>query len=198
MAKLIGLKNYEGVIEEIDKYLTEPSLEDLKPQFLINKGVAYAYLGKFTKAIQIYEDALKFNEQLSTLYANLFRAWFNKYKQAINNQEDYPIISIYLLRYLNSSKVFLDKLNDLELSEEEQKKIKDLENADNDLKEEFSAFYDQCLNGMDLNDVPIFLTLVSIINEDYFYKILGKNEKALIAIWGIPNIFHLYLCLDSK
>lgn len=215
MAKLIGLKNYEGVIEESDKYLAEPSLEELKPQFLINKGVAYAYLGKFTKAIQIYDDALKFNEQLPTLYANLFRAWFNKYKQAINNQEDYPIIPIYLLRYLNSAKVFLDKFNALELSEEDSKKIKDLENAETDLKTEFSAFYDQCLKGMDLNEIPVFLTLVSIINEDYleplynantesidslidaiqskissdnwnylanFYKILGKNDKALIAI----------------
>jgi len=179
MAKLIGLKNYEGVIEESDKFLAEPSLEELKPQFLINKGVAYAYLGKFIKAIQIYEDALKFDEQLPILYANLFRAWFNKYKQAINNQEDYPIIPIYLLRYLNNAEVFLDKLNVLELSEEDLKKIKVLENAETDLKTEFSAFYDQCLKGMDLNEIPIFLALVSKISEDYLKPIYNANTDLI-------------------
>jgi tetratricopeptide (TPR) repeat protein len=185
LAKLIGLKDYEGVIEESDKFLAEPSLEEFKHQFLINKGVAYAFLGKFIKSIQIYEEALKFNKQLPILYANIFRAWFNKYKQAINNQEEYPIFPIYLLRYLNNAKEYLDKLNALELDEEELKKIKDLENAETDLKTKFSAFYDQSLNGMDPNDIPFFLVLVTIISEDYLEPLYKANTELIDSLIDI-------------
>ncbi|KKN35785.1 hypothetical protein LCGC14_0780200 [marine sediment metagenome] len=182
VAKAIQLKDYLFAIKKCDEFLAEPSLENLKPQFLINKGTAFTYLQKYSKAIEMYEEALEFNVQLPIIYTNLFRAWYNKYKIAIDNQKDYPIIPIVLLRYLNNARVNLDKFKTLKLNAKDKEKFSKFKNEENQFNVDLNSFYEYCLKGLNINDIPIFLALVALIEDEYLTLIYKANSDSIKSL----------------
>ncbi len=179
LAAQIELKDYQGAINKSTEYLLDPKLEEYKMYFLINQGVAFAYLGKFLKAIENYLKALEIKEE-PIIYKNLTYAWFNKYLQAIEKQKEYPLIIIKLLEYLHNTKLNLEKLNSFKSKKEKDKEIfKGLTDLENNVDKEFESFYRQTIKSLEFYDVPHFLFQVENYAEEYLEPIYQENTKKI-------------------
>lgn len=174
LATQIELKDYKGAIDKSAEYLSDPKLEEHKIYFLINQGVAFSYLGKYSKAIENYLLALEIKEK-PIIYKNLIHAWFNKYLQAIKQQKEYPLIIIKLLEYLHNAKLNLETLKNFDLEEKDKEIISNITNLENEINREFESFYKQAIKSLEFYEIPQFLFQVENFAEEYLEPIYKEN-----------------------
>lgn len=176
IATLILLKDYEGAIKKCDEFLDINKLQEFYPEFLINKGVAEAYLGKFTEAIENYKKALEYKIHLPLIFINLIRAWFSKYLQAVNLQKEYELDIIRILRYLKNAKKNIDKFKTLNLSDEKVNFLNEVEDFEQKIAKELNNHFNQSLN---------LTENAQIIN--FLYQVVGMNDDFLKPIYEIHS-----------
>lgn len=182
---LIKLKDYEGAIKKCNEFLENNELQEFHPEFLINKGVAETYLGKFTEAIDNYKKGLEYKIHLPLIYINLIRAWFSKYVQAVNLQKEYELDLIRIFRYLNNTKENIDKFKSLDLSDEKVNYLSEVEEFEQKANKELKNLFKQSLNLIENDQIITILNQVLRINEDFikliyeihFQKIDSLCEK---------------------
>ena len=214
--KFIELKDYKDAIEKCDEFLNSDKLEHLRVPLLINQGVAYAYLSKFSKAIDNYEKALEIDEK-PIIYKNLVHAWFNKYIQAVEDQKEYPLIAEVLLDYLHNAKVNLNKLKLLDISKIKDVNSDDISELESKIQGEFENFYKQYLKNVDEKQIPrVLLTIrnydLNYLKETYkfnrdlieklckkeFYELGSSSWNHLAIIYLLLKKNHVALDLVNK
>lgn len=178
VASQIELKDYQGAINKCEEYLSEPQLEEHKIYFLINQGVAFAYLGKFSRAIENYIKALEIKEE-PIIYKNLTHAWFNKYLQAIDKQKEYPLIIIKLLEYLHNAIKNLEILKNFDLKDKDKEVFRNIPNLENEINREFEKFYKQSIINLEFYEIPHFLFQVENYAEEYLEHIYQINANEI-------------------
>ncbi len=187
IVKLIALKDYIGAIEKCDQLLLETSLEEYKCEFLINKGTANTYLGKFSEAIKNYNEALVYKQKLPTTYGNLARAWFNKYLQAIDNQSEFPVITIKLLEYLIKAKEFYNQFKKQKLKKEDESKFEKFKSLEAEINNELKGFYNQCLNESTDLQVLTLLFQIKRYHEEHLKPIYEIHKERIDSIADKPD-----------
>lgn len=208
IGKFILLKDYNNAVRISKEYINNPKLGEIKHLILINLGVAYAYLGKFTKAIECYENALKKKEKLPLIYKNIIHAWFLKYKQTVDNQKEFPLDILNMLIYLDKAKNALDIFKSLELNKEEKENFNDIKPIEKDIRVELKNFLEQSLIKMNYLQIPEFLIRIGYIDNLYLKEIY-KIHKRLIdsfiqknflefspLMWN--NIANFYRFIDNN
>lgn len=181
--KFIELKDYKDAIEKCDEFLNSDKLEHLRVPLLINQGVAYAYLSKFSKAIDNYEKALKIDEK-PIIYKNLIHAWYNKYIHTVENQKEYPLLVEFLLDYLHNANVNLNKLKLLDISKDKDVNSDDIRELEFKIQGEFENFYKQFLKGVDENQIPRLLLTLRNYDLSYLNEIYNNNKSLIEKLYN--------------
>ncbi len=179
IASLIEFKLYERAIERASEFLSDPILEEHYYGFLINKGVAFSHLGRTKEAIECYEGALEYGKEIPLLYKNFINAWEGRYIQSINRQKDFPIFVNFLLDYLINAQNYLEKLESIEINDDEKVRIGDLREIRRNLESNFDSFTSQCIPLMEENQIPIVLNHIICNKIDLLNDIYKKNKETI-------------------
>ncbi len=203
VAKDIQFKDYLGAIKKCDDFLAKSELEKNKIHFLINQGVAYAHLGKFSKAIQNYNKALKIKE-LPIIYKNLSHAWFNKYIQVIKQQTEFKIDLVEILEFLNNAKINLETVNLFDKNELTDVSFKDLKDLEHNIKEEFETIFNQSIKLISPNQIPYVLFQARKIDNNFIKLIYDKNSEEIDKLLDMeyhkldPNLWNSLAIVYSE
>jgi len=203
IAKQIQFKDYIAAIKKCDDFLIKPELEKNKIHFLINQGVAYAYIGKFSKAIQNYNEALKIRE-LPIIYKNLSHAWFNKYIQVIKQQTEFKIDVVEILEFLNNAKINLEVVKSFDKKELTNASFNDLKELEQKIKEEFENFLNQLIKLISPIQIPYVLFQARKIDNNFIKLIYDKNSEDIDKLLDMeyykldPNLWNFLAIIYSE
>ncbi len=203
VVKQIKLKDYLAAIKKCNDFLVKPELEKSKIYFLINQGVAYAYIGNFSKAIQNYNKALKIRE-LPIIYKNLSHAWFNKYIQVIKQQTEFKIDVVEMLKFLNNAKINLEKVKSFDKKELTNVSFDDLKELEQKIKEEFENFLNQSIKLISPIQIPYVLFQARKIDNNFIKLIYDKNSEEIDKLLDLkyfkldPNLWNFLEIIYSE
>ena len=181
-ALLIELGDYERAIRNFQESAENPNLQQFRNQILINLGVALAHNQQFSEAIEVYTDALSYNQHIPLILNNLIRAWYLRARQAINLQNQIPLNQIYVVNCLLEAKRYFDKFNLLTLNEDDKQKFMGLNAVNKDIEDLLNVFYEKGLEILPIYQIPDFLFQIKNIDEDLVKKIFEKNKDIFALI----------------
>ena len=174
------------------------SSENIKPEYLIIKGMNLKKIGEYSKALALYKEALKKDEKSAILYEEIGETYtklgdYSKgikyYKKALAETEystdiNRNISYIYYLKgdYKNSLK-YLNKLYDNEL-DLESKKLKAFLLIETNKKEEARNYLKNLENSIQSFDKTYYETYLNFLLKEKDYQELSK------VLYNISNKYY--------
>lgn len=174
------------------------SSENIKPEYLIIKGMNLKKIGEYSKALALYKEALKKDEKSAILYEEIGETYtklgdYSKgikyYKKALAETEystdiNRNISYIYYLKgdYKNSLK-YLNKLYDNEL-DLESKKLKAFLLIKTNKKEEARNYLKNLENSIQSFDKTYYETYLNFLLKEKDYQELSK------VLYNISNKYY--------
>ncbi|MHA1285612.1 MAG: tetratricopeptide repeat protein, partial [Promethearchaeota archaeon] len=208
---LIELGNYTKAINLYENILKDPKYKNFECEILINLGYTYASNQEYTKAIECYEKALKFDKNIPIIFFNLIRGFYLRGRKAIQVQMDVPLNVLFVIANFIKSKKWLDKFNLLDIKEKNsinKERLNDLKKTNEEIDNIFDYISINHLKEIQIHEIPIFLNELRFIDINLLKKIYKENESLLNSFLEmepseLPSIFwnsmaNVYIALNMN